>query len=181
MKYVHQKGQATSLALRYISLAVRFKASVTPWSTETKTYGMLICNSIRYVVCHTFSVIGCHHHGPLARYVKLRVANAPGMPGTFSPPPRVSDTDMHYGTCVTHVPWCMTRSLTSVFLWSQCQGKRSRHSWRMHKPQFYVSDKRPMTEYLFIHSSHLIPHYMACVKSSNTKIAQQFNSFKYNT
>ena len=25
-------------------------------------------------------------HGPLIRYVKLRVAHAPGMPGTFSPP-----------------------------------------------------------------------------------------------
>ena len=25
------------------------------------------------------------------------------MPGTFSPPPRVSDPDMHHGTCVTHV------------------------------------------------------------------------------
>ena len=35
--------------------------------------------------------------GPLARYVKLRVAHAPGMPGTFSLPPRVSDPDMHHG------------------------------------------------------------------------------------
>ena len=26
--------------------------------------------------------------------------------------PRVSDPDMHDGTCVTHVPWCMSRSLT---------------------------------------------------------------------
>ena len=26
-------------------------------------------------------------NGPLTRYVKLRVAHAPGMPGTFSPPP----------------------------------------------------------------------------------------------
>ena len=41
-----------------------------------------------------------HAHGPLARYVKLRVAHAPGMPGTFSPLPRVSDPDMHYGTCI---------------------------------------------------------------------------------
>ena len=57
-------------------------------------------------------------HGPLARYVKLRVANAPGMPGTFSPTPRVSDPDMHHGTCGTHVPWCMPGSLTSDFLWS---------------------------------------------------------------
>ena len=37
-------------------------------------------------------------HGPLARYVKVRVAHAPGMPGTFSPSPRFSDSDMHHGT-----------------------------------------------------------------------------------
>ena len=75
----------------------------------------------------------CHNkpegilHGPLARYVKLRDAHAPGMPGTFSPPPRVSDSDIHHGTRVTYVPWCMTGSLTSVFLWSQWREKRSRY------------------------------------------------------
>ena len=31
-------------------------------------------------------------------------AHAPGMLGTFSLPPHVSDPDMHHGTCVTHVP-----------------------------------------------------------------------------
>ena len=70
-------------------------------------------------------------HGPLTsltRYVKLWVAHAPGMPGTFSPPPRVSDPDMHHGTCVTHVPWCMPGSLTSGFLRTWWRGKRSRHS-----------------------------------------------------
>ena len=81
--------------------------------------------------------------GPLARYVKLRVAHAPGMPGTFSPPPRVSDSDMH-GTCGTHVPWCMLGLLTSSFLWSRWRGKCSRHSRRMRNPQFYVSGKRTM-------------------------------------
>ena len=83
-------------------------------------------------------------NGPLAGYVKLRVAHAPGMPGTFSPPPRFSDPDMHHGTCVTHVPWCMPGSLTDVFLWSQWRGKRSRRSRRMRKRQFYVSGKRPI-------------------------------------
>ena len=34
---------------------------------------------------------------------KIAGAHAPGMPGTFSPPPRVSDPDMHHGTYVTHV------------------------------------------------------------------------------
>ena len=63
---------------------------------------------------------GRHHiHGPLARYVKLRVAHASGMPGTFSPPTWVSDPDMHHGTCLTHVPWSMSGSLTSGFFWSQ--------------------------------------------------------------
>ena len=80
-------------------------------------------------------------HGPFARYAKVRVAHAPGMPGTFSPPPRVTDPDMHHGTCLTHVPWCMPGSLNSGFLWSRWRGKRSRHSRRM---EFYVSGKRPM-------------------------------------
>ena len=65
------------------------------------------------------------YHGSLTRYVKLRVAHAPGMPGTFSRH-RVSDPDMHHGKCATHVPWCMRGSLTSGFLWSPWQGKRSR-------------------------------------------------------
>ena len=46
-------------------------------------------------------------------------AHAPGMPGTFSPQARGSDPDMHQGTCITHVPWCMPGSLTSGFLWSR--------------------------------------------------------------
>ena len=87
----------------------------------------------------------CHIcHGPLARYIKVRVAHAPGMPGTFSPAPWVSDPDMHQGTCVTHVPCCMPGSLTSGFLWIRWRWKRSWHSRRMCIPQFYVSGKRPM-------------------------------------
>ena len=70
---------------------------------------------------------------PLARYEQLRVAYAPGMPGTFSPQPRVSDLDMHHGTCVT---------LSSGFLWSRCWVNRSRHSRRMRNPQFCISGKR---------------------------------------
>ena len=64
-------------------------------------------------------------HGLLARYIKLRVAHAPGMPGTFFP--------RHHWvaipTCImarawrtcrdTHVPWCMPESLTGDFLWNR--------------------------------------------------------------
>ena len=81
---------------------------------------------------------------PLARYVKLRVVHALEKPGMFSSPPQISDPDMHHGTCVRHVPWCMPGSLTIGFRWSRRRGKRSRHSRRMRKPQFCVSGKRPI-------------------------------------
>ena len=84
------------------------------------------------------------HHGPLTRYEKLRVAQASEMPGTFSPPVQVSDPNMHPCTCVTHVPWCMSGSLTSSFIWSRWRGK---HSQRMRNPQFCVSGKRPIEQH----------------------------------
>ena len=105
-------------------------------------------------------------HGPPDRYVKLRVAHAPGMPGTFSPPPRVSDPDMHHGTCVTHGPWRMPGSLTSGFLRSRWRGKRYRHSRRMHNPQFYVSGKRPIG-------------WNACVITMSLRQAGTTNSSKF--
>ena len=95
------------------------------------------------------------HSGPHTRFVKLQVAHAPGMPGTFSLPlitkgkPLVSDPGMHHGTCVTHVSWCMSGSLT--------RGggeKRSWHSRRMRNPQFNISGKRPMHIQICLQSSY---------------------------
>ena len=45
------------------------------------------------------------YNGHFARYIKLRVAHAPGIPGTFFPPSRVSNPDMHHDT---HMLWCMS-------------------------------------------------------------------------
>ena len=69
------------------------------------------------------------------------VPHAPGMPGTFSPPPRFSYISP---TCITTRASRMPGSLTCDFLWSQWRGKHSRHSRRMRNPQFNVSGKRPM-------------------------------------
>ena len=54
---------------------------------------------------------------------KIAGAHVPGMPGTLSPPPRVSDPDRHHSTCVTYMLWCIPESLTNSFLWSRQQGK----------------------------------------------------------
>ena len=58
---------------------------------------------------------GCH--GPLARYVNcgLRVRREcrERFPRhRFQRKPLVRDPGMHHGTCVSHVPWCMSGSLT---------------------------------------------------------------------
>ena len=66
--------------------------------------------------------------------------------------PLVSDPDKHHGTCVTHVPWCMSGSLT------RGGGENvSRHSRRMRNPQFYVSGKRSMQRESFPTAAALSP------------------------
>ena len=80
------------------------------------------------------------------RYTKIRVAHAPGMPGMFTPPPTSRkplfiDPGMHHGTCMMHVPWCVSGSLT------RGGGENiTRYSRRRRNPQFCVSGMRPMVQ-----------------------------------
>ena len=65
-------------------------------------------------------------HGPLARYVKLRVTHAPGMPGTFSPPPTSKETAIlrsrHASRHVRHARAVMHVGIVNP----RRRGKRSR-------------------------------------------------------
>ena len=104
------------------------------WTRLTSLLLMLWClaspgHQRPWASCQIRNIVGCACAG-----------NA----GNVFPPLRVSDLDMHHGTCVMHVPWCMPGSLTSGFLWCRWRGKLSRHSRRMRNPQFYISGKRPM-------------------------------------
>ena len=82
--------------------------------------------------------------GPLTRLVKLWVAHAPGMPGTYPSPPisqktasyrsRYASRHVRHARAVMHVGTDNPR-------W---QGKGSRRSQRMRNSQFYISDKRPV-------------------------------------
>ena len=94
-------------------------------------------------------------NGPLARYANSRVAHAPGMPGTFSPPPTSKKTaswqSQHATRHVRHARAVMHVGIATP----RWRGKRSRHSRRMHNSQFYVSVKRPMDILEFM--SHAMP------------------------
>ena len=106
------------------------------------------------LVCHVTEMNGAwwrHDTDALSAWASYQIRKIAGCacagnPGKVFPPPRVSDPDMHHGTCMTHVPWCMPGSLTSGFLWSRCRGIRSLHSRRMRNRQFCVSGKRPIAD-----------------------------------
>ena len=92
-------------------------------------------------------LVANNSHGRLTRYVKLRVAHAPGMPGLFprhrlQRPQTASWRSRHASRHVRH-----TRAVMHVeFANPRWRGKRSRHFRRMRNPQFYVSGKRPMKD-----------------------------------
>ena len=64
---------------------------------------MIVIASMQRVSCQIRKIAGCACAGKF-----------PATAGFFS------DYDMHDGTCVTHVPWCMPGSLTRGFLEVGC-------------------------------------------------------------
>ena len=85
-------------------------------------------------------------HGPLTRYVKLRVAHAPGMPGTFFPE---ADFKGHRWLAITA---CITARASRTCR-DACRDRipavagKTLPAFPAHAHlQFYVSDKRPMDQ-----------------------------------
>ena len=97
------------------------------WNTRIWQTGILTCVVTYNVMdekCNfKFPKLRIHHrldrNGPLTRYVKMWIVHAREYRERF---PRhqlqrkslVSDPGMHHGTCVKHVPWCMSEYLTRV-------------------------------------------------------------------
>ena len=97
---------------------------------------------------HTFCCALCCYghiiHGPLTRCAKLRVAHAPGIPGTFSPSPTSKETAYERSRRASrHVRHA--RAMMGVKIaHPRWRGKSSQYSRGMRNPQFYVSGKRPI-------------------------------------
>ena len=93
------------------------------------------------------------YHGPLARYVRLRVAHATGMPGSFSLPrtskENASKRSWYASRHVLHVRAVMHAGIADPWR----RGKRSRHSRRMRNAQFFVYGKRPIKTYCALRSA----------------------------
>ena len=99
-------------------------------------------------------------HGPLTRYVKLRVAHAPGMPGTISPPPTSKETagkrPRHASRHVRHERAGMHVGIANPWWREKCY----RYSRRMRSVPFYVSGKKPMLTCAHMSTqTHKHPHW----------------------
>ena len=78
----------------------------SPWGSKLyrNSRGYQLGNNFTYLVAldiHWCDALFMYRS--LARYVKFRVAHAPGMPGMFPPPPRVNDPGTHHGVCVAAI------------------------------------------------------------------------------
>ena len=92
-------------------------------------------------------------YGPLARYVKLRVAHAPGMPGAFSP------TADFKGNRYLAIPACITARASR----DACRDRlpavagKAFPAFPAHAhPQFYAPGKRPIWQNYFAYNYYLL-------------------------
>ena len=84
------------------------------------------------------------YHGPLTRYVKLQVAHAPGMPGTFSPAAYFKGNRwLAIPACITARAWRTCRDACRDRL-PAVTGKTFPAFPAHAHPQICVSGKRPM-------------------------------------
>ena len=81
-------------------------------------------------------------HGPLTRYVKFRMAHAPGMPGTFSPPPTSKETASLWS-------WCAI-----LPIWQEAHGVGFRSKQRLARPALGLGQVKVET----IHIIHFLTY-----------------------
>ena len=105
--------QWSGASLIHVMVCCMFVANPVPG-----LYHMLEYECLTFIIIKRYMKLTSmlRRYGPLVRYVKLWVAHARECRERFSRhwlqrKPLYSDPGMHHGTCVTHVPWCMSGSL----------------------------------------------------------------------
>ena len=116
----HRPILAYTLSLQCIELSVAIPKTMNGHlSLVLNVFNETQKNVIAYLTISQH-IDGTDSRNPWASYQIRKIAGCAcaGNVGIVFPHPRfqrkplVSDPDMHHGTCVTHVPWCMSGSLT---------------------------------------------------------------------
>ena len=85
------------------------------------------------------------HNGPLTRYVKLQVAHAPGIPGTFPPPPTSKETASKRSRRASRHVRDASGVMHVGIAYPRWRGKTFPAFPAHAHPQFYVYGKRPIS------------------------------------
>ena len=137
-------------------------------------------------ICHDYCC-----HGPLTRYVKLRVAHAPGMPGTFPPTAEFKgNRELAIPACITARTWRTCRDACRDCL-PAVAGKTFPAFPAHAHPQLYVFDKKPiavpsvtagMTPFTKTYHTHAYLKLLHWIRDTimfinDTSISRLFNSY----
>ena len=116
-------GSVCSIHLAHVQRVIVYQAKEKKARLNPCLWLCILVRVSDMLTCYLNTAVWRFRQWASCQIRQIADAHAPGMPGTFSPPPRVSNPDMHHGTCVRHVPWCMPGSLTRVFLWIRRWGE----------------------------------------------------------
>ena len=89
------------------------------WHSPERNFAKKMLMNLIHNACPNITLQVNYHMGLLPDMLNCGLRMRRECRERFSSPSRVSDPDMHHGTCVTHVPGCMPGSLTSDFLWNR--------------------------------------------------------------
>ena len=88
------------------------RAVVDVQGRQFSQQGYLLCNRRKVPFYNTFTSWASYQIRKIAGCARAGNAGNVSPRRRFQRKPLVSDPGMHHGTCVTHVPWCMSGSLT---------------------------------------------------------------------
>ena len=86
-------------------------------SSRTRIFSKITYSRYRYNVVHYSTILNTALKWASCQIRKIAGCACAGNAGNVFPhrrfrrKPLVSDPGMHHGTCLTHVPWCMSESL----------------------------------------------------------------------
>ena len=143
----HYKGKVVPLPCNHYNGKLYFGTTSSYWSHLTIFFPI---TSSRNVFDNSKG-LERDIHGPLTRYVKLQVAHAPGMPGTFSYAADFNGNRyLATPACITARAWRTCRDACRDRLHAVTGKRKTSPAFPAHAhPQICVSGKRPMAQCSF--------------------------------
>ena len=126
-----------------------FNITLHPKTVQGSPIIVFCCEVVSVDFIHTLQDYFTSN-GPLARYVTLRVAHAPGMPGTFPPPPISKETASKRSRHATRYVRSACAVMHVEIVDPRWRGKRSRHPGACATRNFTYLSRGPWVNHVLV-------------------------------